>query len=296
MHELVVRGLFGRSGDQSPYITRIYDEGLELMPGWPREIGPEGWVSPSCYGPFFADLDNNGWLEYGLSIEPFPGTQLRLWNLDGTSFLGSGDTTGYFYDLPNPGEMITQVVADLDGDDYADILFRAAGDFFAGYSLERMAAVNREAQMLPNYPALTNTEYIDALRAVPTVGDVNQDGYVDFVIPCKHKLLFANRIGNVYHPERSYWPMEGINRRHNYTMPLPNEVVVNCGDINGDGSRPNVGDLVFLVDYLFGGGPRPPRIEMANVDGSTGPGTNVNVSDLTFLVAYLFLGGLAPIC
>ena len=31
-----------------------------------------------------------------------------------------------------------------------------------------------------------------------------------------------------------------------------------CGDIDGDGSDLNIADLVYLVDYMFNGGPEPP--------------------------------------
>ena len=65
-----------------------------------------------------------------------------------------------------------------------------------------------------------------------------------------------------------------------------------CGDVDGSGGNPNVADLTYLVDYLFFGGPPPPIIEAANVDGEGG----VNVADLTYLVDYLFFSGPAPIC
>lgn len=65
-----------------------------------------------------------------------------------------------------------------------------------------------------------------------------------------------------------------------------------CGDVNGDRLGPNVADLTYLVDWLFFGGPTPPVIETANVDGFGA----VNVSDLTYLVSYLFLGGPPLVC
>jgi hypothetical protein len=60
-----------------------------------------------------------------------------------------------------------------------------------------------------------------------------------------------------------------------------------CGDVDGDGSGPNVADLTYLVDYLFRNGPAPPVTAAANVDGAG----DVNIADLTTLVDYLFRTG-----
>jgi len=61
------------------------------------------------------------------------------------------------------------------------------------------------------------------------------------------------------------------------------------GDANVDGSL-DVGDLTFLIDYLFQGGPPSSCPLEADVNASTG----VYITDLTYLSDYLFRGGLAP--
>jgi len=68
-------------------------------------------------------------------------------------------------------------------------------------------------------------------------------------------------------------------------------VVVKCGDANGDG-KITVSDVVYLVNYLFKGGPAPKPFESgeANCDGK------VTVSDVVYLVNYLFKGGPVPVC
>jgi hypothetical protein len=64
------------------------------------------------------------------------------------------------------------------------------------------------------------------------------------------------------------------------------------GDLNLDFSA-NIGDVLYLVDYLFGGDTSisfwPPELVDMNGDGKRG-----NISDLTYLVSYLFLGGPPP--
>ena len=67
-----------------------------------------------------------------------------------------------------------------------------------------------------------------------------------------------------------------------------------CGDINDDGGDPDISDLVYLVDYMFQGGPPPPLMWAADVDGSGG--AFPDIADLVYLVDFMFLGGPAPNC
>ncbi len=64
-----------------------------------------------------------------------------------------------------------------------------------------------------------------------------------------------------------------------------------CGDANGD-SLIDLGDVIFLVNYLFEGGVEPFPYEAGEVtcDGL------IDVGDLVFLINYLYRGGPAPDC
>ena len=63
------------------------------------------------------------------------------------------------------------------------------------------------------------------------------------------------------------------------------------GDVNGDG-RITISDVVYMINYLFGGGSAPDPLELgdANCDGI------VDVADVVYLISYLFIGGPAPAC
>ncbi len=61
------------------------------------------------------------------------------------------------------------------------------------------------------------------------------------------------------------------------------------GDCDGD-SDVTVGDITYLVEYLFNGGLPSTPLEAADVDC----GGDVNVGDITYLVQYLFGGGPEP--
>lgn len=64
-----------------------------------------------------------------------------------------------------------------------------------------------------------------------------------------------------------------------------------CGNANGDGSI-NVGDAVFLINYIFknGSAPDPLQAGDANCDGK------VNVGDAVYLINYIFKSGSKPCC
>ncbi|MBD3218154.1 MAG: hypothetical protein GF310_07750 [candidate division Zixibacteria bacterium] len=62
------------------------------------------------------------------------------------------------------------------------------------------------------------------------------------------------------------------------------------GDTNGDGSL-NVSDAVWLLNYVFDGGPEPLPVLM---NGDTNCDSAVNVSDAVWLINYVFVGGPPP--
>ncbi len=61
------------------------------------------------------------------------------------------------------------------------------------------------------------------------------------------------------------------------------------GDANEDG-QVSIGDVIFLINYLFRGGPPPNPIQAgdANCDGK------VSIGDIIYLINYLFRGGPPP--
>jgi hypothetical protein len=63
------------------------------------------------------------------------------------------------------------------------------------------------------------------------------------------------------------------------------------GDVNEDGVI-NIGDVVFLVNYLFTGGTDPLPFED---QGDVNDDEVVNVADVIYLLNYLFTGGACPI-
>ena len=62
-----------------------------------------------------------------------------------------------------------------------------------------------------------------------------------------------------------------------------------CGDCDHSGEI-DVDDVIFLIEYIFGGGPAPDPIEVGDVDASGA----VDIDDAVYLVVFLFMGGPPP--
>jgi len=83
--------------------------------------------------------------------------------------------------------------------------------------------------------------------------------------------------------------LQGIPLASDYIWSF--KVMSNRGDCNGDGVI-NVGDVVFLVNYLFKGGSSPFPLETGDVNCDE----LVNVGDVVYLINYLFKSGTPPSC
>ena len=64
-----------------------------------------------------------------------------------------------------------------------------------------------------------------------------------------------------------------------------------CGDADGNGIF-TISDAVYLINFIFAGGPTPIPICHADADGNA----IATISDAVFLINYIFAGGPAPHC
>jgi len=64
-----------------------------------------------------------------------------------------------------------------------------------------------------------------------------------------------------------------------------------CGDANGDLQK-NIGDAVFLINYVFKSGPAPIPLFV----GDTNCDSKVNVGDVVYMINFVFKGGNSPSC
>jgi hypothetical protein len=62
-----------------------------------------------------------------------------------------------------------------------------------------------------------------------------------------------------------------------------------CGDANANGIV-NIADVVYLIQYIFAGGPAPNPLASGDVNCSG----IVNIADVVYLIQYIFAGGPEP--
>jgi len=201
-------------------------------------------------------------------------------NTDGDSVLELSDKsqswqTPYFHN----GQYTVAVRAwDAYGNSAMESMVVTVENFFELSGTALLGARNTAGQTVVSIASSgqSDTADIDGLFSIPNVGGGSQlveircDGYepVDTVI------------------------MMSQDRQLNVTLiPLPCCIGIR-GNIDGDiGQTIDISDLVYLVDYMFSGGPEPPCADEADIDGVGG----TDISDLVYLVDYMFTGGPTPV-
>jgi len=91
------------------------------------------------------------------------------------------------------------------------------------------------------------------------------------------KTKFTDQSGSGYCPERIDGAIKIANQQ--------------CGDVNGNGEV-DIDDVVYLISYIFTGGPAPvPEECMGNANGMG----EVDIDDVVYLISYIFGGGPPPV-
>ncbi len=62
-----------------------------------------------------------------------------------------------------------------------------------------------------------------------------------------------------------------------------------CGDADGNGAI-SIADVVYLINYIFAGGPAPNPLAAGDADCSGA----ISIADAVYLINYIFAGGAAP--
>jgi len=166
---------------------------------------------------------------------------------------------------------------------------------------------------------LTNTNIDVPITTMPPDGDTNSEspamfmwkaspGAVSYTIQVATDFEFTNIIRETTVPSNStafaqpfedgtyYWRVKAspdskiataFSPRAQFTVETP--VLYLCGDASGDDAV-NISDAVYLISYIFKGGPAPDPLCLGDTDGDDA----VNIADAVYLINYIFKGGLPP--
>ena len=118
--------------------------------------------------------------------------------------------------------------------------------------------------------------FADGALAFEVEDDVYRDGFFSLFVYNENQVRFDNvLIGTSELPTCGVGPQKPEFRR---------------GDPNSDGSI-NITDGIYVLNYLFLGGPKPACQEAANPNDDA----MVNITDGIYILNFLFLGGPAPV-
>lgn len=160
------------------------------------------------------------------------------------------------------------LAGDIDNDGYDDIL--AGGILFGGSGFVRVFS-GQTGTILRDYKGDSDLGNEFGF-SVSFAGDVNNDGFDDIIVGAHLNDSAGTDAGRSF----VYAGSCCIGIR---------------GDVDGNGTDADIGDLTYLTDFIFRGGAIPPCDVEADVNND---GLTATVLDLTFLVDRIFRGGPLP--
>jgi len=202
--------------------------------------------------PFYPTYEyalSHGWLNDDKADDLIAGGN----SSNKTVYAFDGVTGAEIWNYPTGGEVNSVLGADVNGDEIVDVMAGSDDGHFYAFD-------GATGDVLMDYSCADDVMQV-------TVGDINGDGALNMAC-----VTFGSD-GIVY-------AFKSL-----YSAGCCNSV----GDIDYNGGGPDIADLVYLVSFMFEGGPEPPCFEAADTNGDGNP--VLDITDLLALVEYMFLGG-----
>ncbi len=188
-------------GDQLPEVICLGRDSLDIpwiwvkkhgrfdLAGWPRNLpAVQTWIASY---PVVADLNLDGVPEILCTFFEYDVASLYIFNADGTAYLDrDGRPYGEaFSDLVTFG---TPAVADLTGDEYPEIAFRA-GHILPGTGPEKLYLLNHLASPVAGWPVSTPARSGKVLssRYAPLIDDLDNDNLVELILVSDDQSLLV---------------------------------------------------------------------------------------------------------
>lgn len=293
---VVGRRHFGASGSDSAYLTKVNPQGVieasafvEIIDASPgdasmRRIGIGLNANGHGFVPWTRAMNSNtgivqfstndlSWTNYHISLFFYRGPGVGIDQIGNGWTAGCRLNTASFVKLvPNVG--LAHYPMDGGWEERRGDVLVDPEQFVWVTTILGLFKLNPETQEV--------TQFAVGAGGGGIACDIN--GYIWTTFPDSNKVkkfdLSGNQIGasvEVGNYPLGYGDMTGY------------EFGYICGDVSGDGVV-SVGDVVYLVSYLYKGGPAPDPLWVgdANSDGI------VNVGDVIWVVNYLYKDGPAP--
>jgi hypothetical protein len=241
----------------SGYVAVWRNDGT-YMPGFPKyyEVQPRST-------PITGDIDGDGLKEIVfVTDEHLMGLpNLHVLRMDGT------EQPGWPIFYLGPNQYHDFALADINGNNSVDIV------------LSSFYAYNNDGTLISGAP------FDLPLTTCPNFNDINGDSILDLALlagPGFYVYLYSLNVP--YHPDKIKW---GKFYHDNYnTNNTEFGAIRKKGDLNNNG-YPDIGDVMFLLYYLFKGEKKPAYPVQADVNCDS----HVDICDLLYLYNYLFKGG-----
>ncbi len=251
-----------------------------------------------------ADLDNDDSLEIVATSSNW-GTEVCIWKYRNGSY-----QQVWCYPLDNTGSPYTAsaeaTVGDIDNDGNNEILVTvgAHGDpnTWGIYVFEHTIGDSYELSWSETGPS-KDCHY-------PFIGDIFNDGGNEFLVVRNDTLLvyayscsgydtfLVKQLSDRPTGEGGVYVGDADNDGYNEVVTSGKGLMAYQGSgqswLDGDanGNRTvDVGDVVYLINYLFKSGQPPCHLEAGDANGSC----VIDVGDVVYLINYLFKGGPAPV-
>ncbi|MCP4570440.1 MAG: VWA domain-containing protein [FCB group bacterium] len=207
----------------------------------------------------------------------------------GRAYVFSGATGSSIFEFTGEsgGDRLGIAVADagdVNGDGYSDIMVGASGHDGGGsgqgavYIYSGLDGVALRILYGSSASVPDNAAYGEAVAGI---GDINADCFADILVGSPQAAApVSTQNGRAY-------IYEMIDNCNPYPV-CPTDYL--CGDANADGTL-NVGDAVYLINYIFKNGPTPIPLCIGDANGDGA----INVGDAVYMINYVFKGGPSPV-